>query len=167
MPYNNNYPKKSWSGRGGYRKSSDYPIIRKSDHPSVLLATEEQKSQMDIQGLTYDFAKRVIKLYQYLTEDSEFKEFIMSKQVLRSGTSIGANVSEGQHSQSQADFLSKMSISLKEANETHYWLRLLRDTGYITEAQASSIINDNERILHILIAIVNTTSQKMKSNANK
>ena len=154
MPYNNNYPKKSWSGRGGYRKSSDYPIIRKSDHPSVLLATEEQKSKMDIQGLTYDFAKRVIKLYQYLTEDSEFKEFIMSKQVLRSGTSIGANVSEGEEGQSTADFLSKMSIALKEANETRYWLRLLSDTGYLTDVQADSIINDSIRIIKVLTALV-------------
>ena len=85
----------------------------------------------------------------------------MSKQVYRSGTSIGANISEAQHAQSKADFLSKMTIASKEANETQYWLRLLHDNGYINHAMFKSINKDMERILYKIIAIVKSTKENL------
>ena len=85
----------------------------------------------------------------------------MSKQVLRSGTSIGANVSEGERGQSKADFYTKMSIALKEANETHYWLRLLNSTGYINETQFLSLEKDVKEIVALLISICKTTQKNL------
>ena len=101
-------------------------------------------------------------LFQYLTEDAEYKEFVQSKQVYRSGTSIGANVRESKHAQSNADFLSKMSIAYKEADETDYWLNLLHDNGYINESQYESLKTDIDRILKLLTSIVKTMNQKVK-----
>jgi four helix bundle protein len=89
---------------------------------------------------SYKFALRIVKLYKHLAEDK--KEFVLSKQVLRSGTSIGANISEGNQAQSKPDFVHKLSIANKEAFETEYWLCLLRDAEYITEKQAESLIVD-------------------------
>ena len=85
------------------------------------LITEEEKQNAGIHELSYDFGCRITRLFQYLTEDSEYKEFVISKQIYRSGTSIGANVRESKHAQSDADFLSKMSIAYKEADETDFW----------------------------------------------
>ena len=110
------------------------------------LMNEESKQDANIQYLTYDFSCRIIRLYQYLTEDTKYKERIMSKQLFRSGTSIGANIREAQHAQSNADFLSKMQISLKECNETEYWLQLLHDNGYLNDLQYTSINTDRVRI---------------------
>ena len=104
---------------------------------------------------------RITRLFQYLTEDSIYKEHIISKQVFRSGTSIGANIREAQHAQSDADFLSKMQISLKECNETDYWLQLLHDNGYLNDVQYSSINTDRVRIHKLLNAIVSTTRRKI------
>ena len=87
------------------------------------------------------------------------KEYVLSKQLLRAGTSIGANVAEAQRGQSKADFLAKMTIALKEANETDYWLRLLYTTEYITNKQYIDINKDIEEIIKILIAICKTTMQ--------
>lgn len=89
------------------------------------------RNENAVEAKSFDFAIRIVKLYQYLT--NEKKEFVLSKQLLRSGTSIGANVAEAERAQSQADFYAKMSIALKEANETDYWLRLLYKTDYLTE----------------------------------
>ena len=100
------------------------------------------------------FAIRVIRLYQYLSENK--KEYVISKQLLRSGTSIGANAHEAQYGQSKADFVSKMSIALKEAAETNYWLELLFETEYITKEQYQSIAADNEELLKLLTATVKT-----------
>jgi len=88
------------------------------------------------------FGCRITRLFQYLTEDAEYKEFVQSKQIYKSGTSIGANVRESKHAQSDADFLSKMSIAYKEADETDYWLNLLHDNGYINESQYESLKMD-------------------------
>ena len=107
------------------------------------------------------FACRITRLFQYLTEDSLCKEHIISKQVFRSGTSIGANIREAQHAQSDADFLSKMQISLKECNETDYWLQLLHDNGYLNDVQYNSINTDRVRIHKLLNAIVSTTRRKI------
>ena len=104
------------------------------------------------------FAARIVKLYQYLV--NEKKESIISKQIIRSGTSIGANANEAAYGVSQADFVSKMQISLKETAETEYWLRLLVMSGYIDEAQGNSMINDCLEIKRILIASLKTAKDK-------
>ena len=107
-----------------------------------------------IKDKTKSFALRIIKLYKYLTLVSDMKEYVMSKQVLRSGTSIGANVKEALRGQSRADFRAKMNIALKEASETEYWLELLHESDYISEEQFQSIIADNIEIIKILTSIV-------------
>ena len=107
-----------------------------------------------IKDKTKSFALRIIKLYKYLTLVSDMKEYVMSKQVLRCGTSIGANVKEALRGQSRADFRAKMNIALKEASETEYWLELLHESDYITEEQFQSIIADNIEIIKILTSIV-------------
>ena len=104
------------------------------------------------------FAARIVKLYQYLL--NEKKESIISKQIIRSGTSISANANEAAYGVSQADFVSKMQISLKETAETEYWLRLLVMSGYIDEAQGNSMINDCLEIKRILIASLKTAKDK-------
>ncbi len=104
------------------------------------------------------FAVRIINLYKYL--NCEKREFVISKQVLRSGTSIGANVKETVNAQSEADFISKMSIALKEADETEYWLELLHETDYISDNQFLSIVADCRELIKILISIIKTSKQK-------
>ena len=101
------------------------------------------------------FAVRVVKLYKYLVEEK--RESVMSRQLLRSGTSIGANVREAIYAQSRKDFVSKMSISLKEASETMYRLELLSKTGYLTQAQSTSIGKDAEELLKLLATIVKSS----------
>lgn len=88
------------------------------------------------------FALRCIRLYKHLTQGAEMREYVMSKQMLRIGTSIGANIKDGLYAQSRADFGTKMTIALKEAAETEYWLELLYESDYITEQQAQSMLND-------------------------
>jgi four helix bundle protein len=102
------------------------------------------------------FALRIIRLYRSLTE-GDVREYVMSKQLLRSGTSIGANVREAHRGQSRADFVSKMNISLKEAFETDYWLRLLHRTGYIENNQFDSIVVDCQELIKILTSIIKST----------
>ena len=106
---------------------------------------------------SYSFAIRIVKLNQYLCE--ERKEFILSKQILRSGTAVGALIREAEFGQSKADFRNKMSIALKEANETDYWLNLLKDTKYINEKMFQSISNDCTELIKILVSTVKTTKQ--------
>ena len=101
-----------------------------------------------------DFATRIIKLYQYLIKTQ--KEPIISKQIVRSGTSIGANINEANYGQSKADFISKMHIALKETAETEYWLKLLTKSDYITEDMGKSLLKDCLEIKRILIASINT-----------
>ena len=100
---------------------------------------------------SFDFAIRIVRLYQHLT--STKTEYIMSKQLLRCGTSIGANISEAQYGQSKADFLTKMQIALKEASETSYWLRLLYLTDYLSETEYNSMMRDINELLRLLTAI--------------
>ena len=104
-----------------------------------------------IEVKSFDFAVRVVKLYRYLT--TEKNEHILSKQLLRSGTSIGANVAEAERGQSKADFYAKINIALKEACETYYWLRLLYRTDFMTEQEFLSIKSDIKEIISILTAI--------------
>ena len=104
---------------------------------------------------TKAFALRCIKLYKYMVDEK--REFVISKQVLRSGTSIGANVKEALRGQSRADFASKMNIALKEASETEYWLELLTESEYLTESQGLYILADCQEIIKLLTSIVKTT----------
>ena len=105
---------------------------------------------------SFEFAVRIVNLYKFLVK--EHKEYVLSKQLLRSGTSIGANVAEAQRGQSKADFASKMNIALKEANETHYWLKLLYRTEYLSKAQFESLNKDIQELLGILTAICRTAN---------
>ncbi len=107
-----------------------------------------------VQQKSYAFALCVIALYRDLILKNEF---VLSKQLLRSGTSIGANVEEALAGQSRADFLSKMSIASKEARETNYWLRLLRDSGIISKTEIEPLLTESESITNILTSIVKTT----------
>ena len=101
-----------------------------------------------IQKKSFKFAVRAVNLYKYLIESK--KEFVLSKQLLRSATSIGANVEEAIGAQSKADFLAKMGIAYKEARETHYWVRLLKETNFLNDNEAESLINDVEELLKII-----------------
>ena len=105
------------------------------------------------------FAIRIIKLYKYLSEEK--KEFVLSKQILRCGTSVGANISESIFAQSRMDFVSKMSIALKEASETKYWLELLMETDYITRMQYESIADEISKIIGTLVNIVKSTKNNV------
>ena len=100
------------------------------------------------------FALRIIRLYQYLREEKQ--EYILSKQVLRSGTSIGANVREGERGQSRADFYARLNIALKEAEETAYWLELLHESDYIDETSFESIYGDAQELIRLLVSITKT-----------
>lgn len=104
------------------------------------------------------FALRIIKLYQFLVEEK--KEYVLSKQLLRSGTSVGANAREATRGQSKADFYAKLNISLKEADETAYWLELLHESGYITDKKFSSIYADCLELIKMLVSITKTQTRK-------
>ena len=101
------------------------------------------------------FAIRIIRLYQYLQQDK--KEFVIAKQLLKSGTSIGANIKEAVRGQSKADFAAKMNIALKEASETEYWIDILHETDYINDKEFVSINNDLKEISKLLTSIVKTS----------
>ena len=107
----------------------------------------------------FNFAIKIVKLYKYLCENK--KEFILSKQLIRSGTSIGANIAEGLEGQSTKDFVSKLSIALKEAVESRYWIDLLKETEYLTEEQYNIINNDITELIKMLTRIIKTTKEKM------
>lgn len=111
-----------------------------------------------IQAKSYAFAIRIVKLYKFLVEDK--KERVLSKQLLRSGTSVGAMVEEAIGAESDADFRHKLKIAYKECRETNYWIRLLKDTEYLNEKQAESMLIDNIEMIKILTKILKTTSEK-------
>ncbi len=111
----------------------------------------------NVQDKSFKFAIRIVNLYKLMCR--ERKEYVLSKQVLRSGTSIGANVTEAQQAQSKADFRSKLNIALKETTETKYWLRLLAATDYLTEEEYESILADCIEIEKILVASVKSLKQ--------
>ena len=106
---------------------------------------------------SYSFALRIVKAYKYLI--AEKKEFVLSKQLLRAGTSIGANVAEANQGQSRPDFISKLSIALKEFVETEYWLNLLRDSDYLTSEQTASLLVDCRELIRILTSSIKTTKR--------
>lgn len=112
------------------------------------------KSDNVLQIKSYAFAVRIIKVYQFLSEEK--REFVLSKQLLRCGTSIGANVEEAIGGQSGKDFFAKLTISYKEARETHYWIRLLKDANYLTNEESESLLNDVTELLKIIGSIQKT-----------
>ena len=110
-----------------------------------------------VQNKSFSFAVRVVKLCKFLREEQ--KEFTMTKQLLRSGTSIGANIAEAQQAQSKSDFVHKMSIALKEAAETNYWLRLLHATDYLSDKAMESMILDCSELEKMLTAIIKSAKE--------
>ena len=110
---------------------------------------------------SFSFALRVVKLAKYLQDEK--KEYVLSKQLLRSGTSIGALVREAEHAESKPDFAHKMNIALKEASETLYWLELLHQAEYITEQRYESIRTDSEELVKLLVSIVKTTKASIRA----
>ena len=108
---------------------------------------------------SYTFALRIVEMYKLLS--SERKEFVLSKQVLRSGTSVGAMIKEAEHAQSKADFLSKMNIALKEINETEYWLMLLKDSSYLSLTEYESINKDCVELIRLLASTVKTLKESL------
>ncbi len=114
---------------------------------------------------SFDFAIRIVELYKYLV--NEHKEYVLSKQVLRSGTSIGANVNEAVEAQSKKDFVSKMSIALKETSETIYWLKLLYSTKYIAQSQYNALYSEVYQLKKILTSIIISAKEKMSANDEK
>ncbi|MBL4653443.1 MAG: four helix bundle protein [Flavobacteriales bacterium] len=108
-----------------------------------------------VQLKSYAFSVRIVKLYQFLCDNK--KEYTLSKQILRSGTSIGANIEEAIGGISKKDFIAKCSISYKEARETHYWIRLLKDTDYIDVKMAESLLVDCDELLKLLFSIIRSS----------
>ena len=116
------------------------------------------EKQQPLKDKSFLFALRIVKLYRYLTEEK--KEYVLSKQVLRSGTSIGANIREAQNAQSSADFIHKLSISQKECDESLYWLELLCQSGYLDQKEFDSINTDAIELLKMLRSAIITTKKK-------
>ena len=118
------------------------------------------KKENVVMSKSYTFALRIIKMYKYLV--AEKKEYVLSKQLLRNGTAIGALIKESEHAQSKADFLNKMNVALKEANETEYWIELLRDSEYLSTTESLSILEDSTELIRLLISIVKSTKASLK-----
>ena len=110
-----------------------------------------------IEMKSFNFAVRIINLYKYLTDKK--KEYVLSKQLLRSGTSIGANVAEAEQAQSRLDFISKMNIALKETSETKYWIKLLQATDYLSQEESSSVLDDCVELEKILVRFIKSSKQ--------
>ena len=148
------------------QESTEEQSTRRFDNPLKPLMTEAEKADAQVLVLSYDFSCRIIRLYKYLNEGKLSKadrDIIdaLGRQLVRSATSINANMNEAQHPQSDADFLSKASISLKEARESENWLNLLRDNGYLSDQQAGSLLNDCIRINKILITITSKVRKRI------
>ena len=116
----------------------------------------------NIKEKSFDFAVRIVNLYKYLSKEK--KEFILCKQVLRSGTSIGANIREAQSAESKLDFIHKMGIAQKEADETNYWLELLFETEYLTKNEFDSIHSDSVELIKIIKTIITKTKTNLITN---
>mgnify|MGYP004499368093 FL=1 len=127
---------------------------------SAIIAILIYTNIMDnvIENKSFQFAIRIVRSYKFLCEEK--KEYILSKQLLRAGTSIGANVTESQQAQSKPDFVSKISIALKEASETKYWIKLLGATEYLSENQTKSILDDCVEIEKILVTILKSAKNQ-------
>lgn len=115
-----------------------------------------------LQEVSFQFALRIIRQYKMIVE--LHKEFVIRRQLLKAGTAIGAMVREGACAQSKPDFISKMSIALKEANETEYWLLLLKESDYLEQQQADALIIENKSLIRMLTASIKTAKNNLKSN---
>jgi four helix bundle protein len=135
-------------------KINDYPLLYKS----FLKMTEKKKNIL--KEKTYEFAKKVVLVYKQII--AEHKEYVLSKQFLKSGTAPGALVNEAEFAQSKPDFISKLSIALKEGNECLFWTSLLKDAEYISEETFLDLQKDNKEITYILISSINTTKKNLK-----
>jgi len=116
-------------------------------------------SESILKTKSYNFALRIVRFFQFLRKEK--KEYVLSKQILKSGTAIGALIREAEFGQSRADFVNKMQISLKEANETDYWLNILRDTGYINDKMFQSLDDDCQELIRLLVATVKTAKKRI------
>jgi len=116
----------------------------------------------NIKDKTFSFAVRIVKLCKYLSENQ--KVYVLSKQLLRSGTSVGANVREAENGESKKDFIHKMAIAQKEINETIYWLELLKETEYLSYSQFESVNNDAIEIIKIIITIIKNIKTNLSNN---
>lgn len=132
-------------------------MVAKSDAYRYNMAGDDMKDNILIDK-SIDFGARIVKIHRYLVKTKH--ETVISKQILRSGTSIGANINEAQYGNSKADFIAKLHIALKETAETEYWLHLLEKSDYLDTNMASSVLNDCLEIKRILIASINTAKQK-------
>lgn len=119
-----------------------------------------KQKENPLKDKSFSFAVRVVKVYVYLSQKK--KEFVMSKQLLRSGTSIGANIEEAMQAQSKRDFIAKLQISLKESFETKYWIRLLHATSFLTDAQSESLTADIHELMKLLTAILKTSKDSIR-----
>lgn len=159
MEYKKKYNKKGTTCKRSYGTTESVdPEVRRFDNPLRPLMSEEEKSQAQILELSYDFSCRIIRLYKFLNEGKLSKadrDIIdaLGRQLVRSATSINANMNEAQHPQSDSDFLSKASIALKESRESETWLHMLSDNGYLDSRMSESILHDCARINKILITI--------------
>ena len=124
-----------------------------------------KREQSPLHVKSYEFAVRIVKMFLHLS-DVDWRLASIYKQVLRSGTSISANVHESEFAQSSLDFASKLSIALKEANETINWLNLLKDTGYLSETQFDSMARDCSEIIALLVSSIKTIKNKINNNTN-
>ena len=152
-----------------YGKESVDPEIRRFVNPIKPLMTEEEKSNAQILELSYDFSCRIIRLYKYLNEGKLSKadrDIIdaLGRQLVRAATSINANMNEAQHPQSDADFLSKATIALKESRESETWLHMLSDNGYLDQRMSESILHDCGRINKILITITAKVRKRIQGS---
>ena len=177
MEYQRKYTKTETTGkRKNFRKSvvpsiqesTEEQSARRFDNPVKPLMTEDEKKDAQILELSYDFSCRIIRLYKYLNEGKLSKadrDIIgaLGLQLLRSATSINANMNEAQHPQSDADFLSKSLIALKESRESETWLHMLSDNGYLDSRMSESILHDCERINKILITITAKVRKRLNT----
>ncbi len=150
-----------------FQESYEEQSSRRFENPLKPLMTEAEKADAQVLELSYDFSCRIIRLYKYLNEgklskaDRDIIE-ALGKQLVRSATSINANMNEAQHPQSDADFLSKATIALKESRESETWLHMLSDNGYLDQRMSESILHDCARINKILITITAKVRKRLK-----
>ena len=161
------YNRKQKSVNPNFRKSVD-PEVRKFEGELRPLMTDEEKKDAQVLDLSYDFSCRIIRLYKYLNEGKLSKADrdivdALGRQLLRSATSINANMNEAQHPQSDSDFLSKASIALKEAREANNWIKLFADNGFLDSRMYESLSHDGERIIKILITMTSKVRKRLNS----
>ena len=175
MEYKKKYNKTETTGKRknirnsvapSFQESTEEQSTRRFDNPVKPLMTEDEKKDAQILELSYDFSCRIIRLYKYLNEGKLSKADrdivdALGRQLLRSATSINANMNEAQHPQSDSDFLSKASIALKESRESETWLHMLSDNGYLSTVQAESLLSDCSRINKILITITAKVKKRL------